>query len=411
MLEISAETELPPLYQRLMAHNYIDGDVNPESVVFYDLGNPCNTGAGAVVTNEQLKGESATPRVKLHTLTRWLLAGSLLPTACVSLHTAVAQQALTELSTTPGRWYIGLGIGLSRLEPESFCRCLTISDENDLAFNVYAGVDLSRRFAVEAQYSDLGSASVDFLGDPVGSVDYQTAGVTGLLYLYESGGLGSRTGFSAYLKAGGGALFNDSNLEFTRDNDFQLWIGAGVQYGLNSGWGFRAEINSFDSDFQQISASVVKRFGTRKVRDTPFVPAEPIFTVDRLIVPNTTPDLLDELPEENREPIAIEDIYFSFDRSNVQASMQPKLDELAERLSTEPDLSVLLAGHTDSVGSQNYNSVLSLKRAAAVRDYLVSSSVSADRISITGLGEIEPVADNETDPGRALNRRVEVSVR
>ena len=392
MLEFTAETDLPPLYQQLVAHRFIDDDMNPESVVFYDLGDLVG-----------VSKKSAKSRTRLHTITRWLVAGSLLPTACVSIHSAVAQ---TELATAPGRWYVGLGVGLSRLEPESFCRCMTISDENDLAFNVYAGVDLSKRFAIEAQYADLGSASVDFLGDPVGSVDYQTAGVTGLLYLYESGGLGSRTGFSAYLKAGGGALFNDSNLDFTRDNDFQFWIGAGVQYGLSSGWGFRAEVNSFDSDFQQVTASVVKRFGERRVRDTPFVAPPPVFIPERLIIPNTTSDL----PEESVEAIKIEDIYFLFDRSNVQPSMLPQLDELTARLSEQPDLSVQLAGHTDSVGSQNYNSVLSLKRAAAVRDYLVANSINADRISITGLGEIEPAADNETDSGRALNRRVEVSV-
>jgi len=403
MLEFAAKTDLPPLYQRLLAQRCID--VCPENFVFYDLGETCGVNA-----DTGLNRESVPPRARIHTLTRWLIAGSLLPTACVSFHSAVAQYAQTELSATPGRWYIGLGVGLSRLEPESFCRCMTISDENDLAFNVYAGVDLSRRFAIEAQYSDLGSASVDFLGDPVGSVDYQTAGVTGLLYLYESGGLGSRTGFSAYLKAGGGALFNDSNLDFTRDNDFQFWIGAGVQYGLSSGWGFRAEVNSFDSDFQQVTASVVKRFGERRVRDTAYTAPTPPAIPERLIIPNTTSDLLDELPQETTEAIAIENIYFNFDRSDVQDSMQPQLDELTARLSEQPDLSVQLAGHTDSVGPQNYNSVLSLKRAAAVRDYLVSNSISVDRISITGLGEIEPAADNETDAGRALNRRVEVSV-
>jgi len=186
-----------------------------------------------------------------------------------------------------------------------------------------------------------------------------------------------------------------------------------VQYGLSSGWGFRAEINSFDSDFQQVTASVVKRFGERRVSDTPFVAAAPIFTVDRLIVPNADPDpvdLIDEQPEDNNEPVDIENVYFSFDRSNVQDSMRPQLDELVERLNAEPELSVKLAGHADSVGSQNYNSVLSLKRAAAVRDYMVANSVNVDRISIAGLGELVPVADNQTEPGRALNRRVEVSV-
>jgi len=142
MLESTAETELQPFYQRLMAHRIIDRGMSPESFVFYDLGNPAVEIAKSPDT--PLKSEALPSRARLTTLTRWLIAGSLLPTACVSIHSAVAQHANTELSSTPGRWYIGLGVGLSRLEPESICRCMTISDENDLAFNVYAGVDISR---------------------------------------------------------------------------------------------------------------------------------------------------------------------------------------------------------------------------------------------------------------------------
>ncbi|PZO31710.1 MAG: flagellar motor protein MotB, partial [Betaproteobacteria bacterium] len=70
--------------------------------------------------------------------------------------------------------------------------------------------------------------------------------------------------------------------------------------------------------------------------------------------------------------------------------------------------SVIAIGHTDSIGSDAYNQKLSERRAQAVKDYMVSKGVAADRIQIKGMGESQPVADNKTKEGRAKNRRVEI---
>ena len=116
---------------------------------------------------------------------RWSMVAALLPAACTGLH-VVTQSAAVADDTDDTRWYIGVGAGLTTLQPEAFCDCLTLSDDNDTSFNLYAGVDLTRRFAIEFQYADLGAPSVDFLGDPVGSIDYQVAGLSGLLYLFNT---------------------------------------------------------------------------------------------------------------------------------------------------------------------------------------------------------------------------------
>jgi OOP family OmpA-OmpF porin len=86
------------------------------------------------------------------------------------------------------------------------------------------------------------------------------------------------------------------------------------------------------------------------------------------------------------------------------------LDRAVDWLKANPTVKVELAGHTDNVGSREYNKKLSLDRAQAVLDYLVKKGISPARVTAHGYGMSEPVATNETDEGRALNRRVEFRV-
>jgi outer membrane protein OmpA-like peptidoglycan-associated protein len=103
-------------------------------------------------------------------------------------------------------------------------------------------------------------------------------------------------------------------------------------------------------------------------------------------------------------------LLFDFDSSVVRGAARDNLTELAQSLRTYPETEVLIAGHTDSQGSDSYNQGLSERRAAAAKDFLVSQGVASSRIRTTGLGEAEPVASNDTDAGRAQNRRVEVAI-
>jgi outer membrane protein OmpA-like peptidoglycan-associated protein len=86
------------------------------------------------------------------------------------------------------------------------------------------------------------------------------------------------------------------------------------------------------------------------------------------------------------------------------------LARIADQLRINDQLAVTIEGHTDSVGSDATNQVLSEKRAAAVRDYLVSRGIATDRMTVTGLGETTPVATNDTAAGRQQNRRVELII-
>lgn len=99
---------------------------------------------------------------------------------------------------------------------------------------------------------------------------------------------------------------------------------------------------------------------------------------------------------------------FDFDRSVIRPADVEILDQSAATLKEWGDVKVEVAGHTDSVGTDEYNQGLSLRRAESVRNFLISKGIAADRLSIMGYGESRPVADNATADGRFMNRRVEL---
>jgi len=113
-------------------------------------------------------------------------------------------------------------------------------------------------------------------------------------------------------------------------------------------------------------------------------------------------------PPEPAPSYVIQGVNFDFDKATLKPSARDILDEVATALRQQPDVSYEVAGFTDSVGSDAYNQGLSERRAAAVRDYLVSHGVEAGQLSARGYGESNPVASNDTRAGRAENRRVEV---
>ena len=99
-------------------------------------------------------------------------------------------------------------------------------------------------------------------------------------------------------------------------------------------------------------------------------------------------------------------ILFGFDKSDLSASAEGNLNKLADVLKNNPDTYIEVQGHTDAKGSDTYNMTLSQKRATAVANYLIKRGVSASRVTTKGYGKTAPVATNDTEEGRAQNRRV-----
>ena len=106
--------------------------------------------------------------------------------------------------------------------------------------------------------------------------------------------------------------------------------------------------------------------------------------------------------------IVLRGVNFAFDRSEVDGPSSVVLDAAADQLNECRNVAVRVEGHTDWIGTDAYNEGLSERRAESVRSHLVSRGVSASRLTAVGYGESQPIASNETDEGRALNRRVEL---
>lgn len=103
-------------------------------------------------------------------------------------------------------------------------------------------------------------------------------------------------------------------------------------------------------------------------------------------------------------------VNFAFDSSNLTSTAQTNLDKLAQVLADNPDTNINIYGHTDSKGTDAYNLSLSQRRADAVKAYLAGKGIASSRMITKGEGESMPVATNDTDEGRAKNRRVEFAI-
>lgn len=103
-------------------------------------------------------------------------------------------------------------------------------------------------------------------------------------------------------------------------------------------------------------------------------------------------------------------VTFAFDKSEVQPQFYPVLDNVASTLQQYNQTIIEVAGHTDSVGSDSYNQQLSQRRADAVAAYLGSRGIMRDRMITVGAGETRPIASNDSEQGRASNRRVEITL-
>lgn len=131
------------------------------------------------------------------------------------------------------------------------------------------------------------------------------------------------------------------------------------------------------------------------------------------------PDYLDKCPDTPlgtvvdtdgcpRLLVRLQDVHFAFDSAQLTSEAKSILNSAISSINANPSDTISIEGHTDSTGSDAYNSQLSQRRARSVAEYLASHGVSASRLQTVGMGESHPIASNDTSSGRAQNRRVEI---
>lgn len=103
-------------------------------------------------------------------------------------------------------------------------------------------------------------------------------------------------------------------------------------------------------------------------------------------------------------------ILFDFDKSDLKPNAKENIRKLVASMNENPDTDILVVGHTDNVGKASYNQGLSERRAASVKSYAVAQGLDGSRVKTKGMGADEPISSNETDAGRAENRRVEIVI-
>jgi OOP family OmpA-OmpF porin len=163
------------------------------------------------------------------------------------------------------------------------------------------------------------------------------------------------------------------------------------------------------------------------VRTGSWTPARANAECDPELMPKVAAAPVAPAPQARAEPVvaamppptpAIEkvamsaDALFDFDKSDIKPDGQAALDEVVRKLSLAgATLGLIVStGHTDSTGSSEYNMDLSMRRAEAVKDYLIGKGIDSNNIKTAGAGESQPFADNATAEGRAENRHVEIEV-
>ena len=310
-----------------------------------------------------------------------------------------------------GQFYVAPGLQKMNYDTE-------VGLDNDLGYVIGIGYDFTSKLSAEFSVMDLNpeTKSKRELDQDLWKFD--------VFY-----GLDFALGrFKPFLVSGLG----NSNID--GDND-SIWdIGAGLRLPLNEHWTWRTSIRNYyalgrdfeDQDFG-IDTTFVYRFGgsgkskglsKEPPRERVQEVALDIADADRDGVSDAN-DLCSDTPrnyavDKDGCPIAIEEVArvellvnFDFDRSEVKEQYLPEIESVARFMEQYPDRVVELEGHTDSRGTDAYNLGLSQRRAEAVMAELVGRfGISPSRVSAKGFGESQPVANNDSEQGRAENRRV-----
>ncbi|MEZ9320341.1 OmpA family protein [Vibrio sp. 10N.286.51.E5] len=309
-------------------------------------------------------------------------------------------------------WYVGGRIGVTHYSDfDGVVSSSQLKDDDDFGGGVFLGYSFNDWFGLEGGYTYLGELQVTDQAsiktnviDFVGKFTWQAT-----------------DSFDVFLKAGGYGYQTKGRdgLSGLKDTDIDGTVGIGIEQRFTDNFSARLEYQyynnatlddgGFDSnwDTNLFALGLVYSWGGTKaaaVTEAPMIQEEEVVVEEEPVV-------VEEVVEKSMvqvEPAKVE-VYFDFDKEHLTQKSTDQLQPIIDHLQEHPESTVVLVGHADSSGPSELNQKLSEKRAETVANYLTTEySISEDRITTSGEGESTPIATNDTEEGRAKNRRVSV---
>jgi OOP family OmpA-OmpF porin len=359
------------------------------------------------------------------------IAGALL----ASQAACAADQSFVNPEWANSAWYVGAGIGASRatIDEERIRRALVSNgssvssfdkdDQHTVAYKVFGGKQINRYLALEAGYFDLGrfgfnAVTSDGSLSGVAKMRGVNADLVAQIPLSERFSVLGRLGVQHITTktSFGGNRLNAVTAPESSARKAGHKLGLGLEYKFSEAAALRAEVERYavndavgnKGDVDMATVGLVYKLGLPAAAPVVYSAPPPAPAVMSEVAPAPAPAPA-PVPTSEKVSFAAEAL-FDFDKALVKAEGKAALDDLLGKLQGMNTEVMVSVGHTDSVGSDQYNQKLSMRRAEAVKAYIVSKGVDAARVYTEGKGESQPLADNTTEAGRAKNRRVTVEV-
>ncbi|WP_029788563.1 OmpA family protein [Vibrio harveyi] len=299
------------------------------------------------------------------------------------------------INSAQAEMYIGGKVGMTTLDDA--CYLNSPCDDDAFGAGMHIGYDFTDIIGLEYGVDYLGDYEANFKSGA--NTVNTTDGDLWALTLAPKFNWHLNDTWNLFAKIGGAYMISGD------EKDFVPTGSLGAEYTIDRNWSVRAEYQRYqdisDDVLDDMDANFFGIGVNYKFAAAPVVAA----VVTEEVVAEPEPVMMTKTHKEEYGTGT-----FEFDSAKLTDSVSERLDNFVNFLNEYPQAQVEITGYTDSSGPAAYNQKLSERRAQSVADYLIAAGIDADRFTVTGMGEENPVADNSTHEGREKNRRVEVVV-